>query len=565
MRSIFLGLLIMAVQPMPGLAQQTASPQQESSSYELWLVRSQTITADLIKDSADLPPSDRALLWAKLAQRWWQDDPEKARSWMLKPIEWVEAVPNKENPDERSLRVAATRQILQIVTPLDQKLSARLVAVLKQDSEQEASTERAANADGLIEAARLMVDSDPKRAAELGMLAIRVGPPTDIGSLLWRLLRKDSKLADALFAQALAKDREAPDGAFLFSLLATVFPEYFTVGLTSGGLSATDFMKREILTAYAASMQANRSDAENCLRVISIAPVLAEFDRLLPQQSAIVRQSINQCRSLSPLGRQRLDDALREQPLNTVDELLKAADDAADMKVRTVYQFRAAQLAWQQNDDERALKILDSMGPESREFMGGTWENARWDWAANAALRHLATGDVAGMRLIIRAVPSDLQPFAKMAFVDQLPADRNKDTDPTLEFLSDARTRLRSSVSDAETFSWYFVLLKLTVKYQPSDSTAVLKEAVAALNSADEAEAKKSSHVDNTGDRSWFNGSDVFSAALLEMDEYAVREGVSSISSANTRVQVRLGLLRVCLEQMRSSKQTAPKPKSHRR
>ncbi len=149
--------------------------------------------------------SERALLWARLAANWWREDPEKARAWILKPIEIVEAVPNKENPDERRLRLSTARLLLRIVAPLDQKLSARLVAILKQDAEQEAPTERAANADGLIQTAILLVDSDPRRAAELGMLALRVGPPTSITSLLWKLRDKDLKLADVLFAQALAK------------------------------------------------------------------------------------------------------------------------------------------------------------------------------------------------------------------------------------------------------------------------------------------------------------------------------------------------------------------------
>jgi len=185
----------------------------------------------------------------------------------------------------------------------------------------------------------------------------------------------------------------------------------------------------------------------------------------------------------------------------------------------------------------------------------GAWENMRCDWAATAALRHFQNGDVQAMRLIIDAVPTDLQPYAKIAFIDRLPADRNKNTDPTLEFLSDARTGLRRTSVLSEDPSWYFALLKLTVKYQPTDATAVLKEAITAINHADEAEAKRTNH----DDRTWFSGSEVLSASLLEMDDYAVREAVSSISAVHTRVQVRLELLRVCLNQLKSSKPATPK------
>lgn len=565
MRPICLCLLMVAMQSVPGFAQQAGPAQRGSDSYELWLVRSQTITADLIKDSADLAPSDRALLWARLAQRWWLDDPEKARAWMLKPIEIVEAVPNKENPDERLQRLSTVRVLLAIVAPLDQKLSARLVAILTQDSEQQAKDERTANADGLIEAAVSLVKTDPQRATELGALALRVGHPTMIDWLILSLHNKDAKLGDALFSQTLAAARQTLDADLLNSLARVAFPESREVG-GPPNMTMPDTMKTELLKVYVAYVQANQINPETrnsvCIVVVSlIDPVLPQFDRLLPQQAVIVRQSINRCHSTNPLAQQLFADALRAQPLTTIDDLLKAGDDAQDIQVRTVYQYRAASLARQQNDFDRALKILDSMSIESREFMGGAWEYYRWDWAATAALQQLATGDVAGMRLIINAVPSELQLFAKMEFVDRLPADRNKDTDPTLEFLSDARTGLRrASDAGADRSGWYVALLKLMVKYQPTEATAVLKEAIAALNHADEAkaEAKKNSHDDHT----WFEGSEVFSAALLEMDEYAVREAVSSISSVDTRVQARLELLRVCLERLRSSKQVTPKPKT---
>ena len=137
------------------------------------------------------------------------------------------------------------------------------------------------------------------------------------------------------------------------------------------------------------------------------------------------------------------------------------------------------------------------MSTESREFTGGTWEAYRWDWAAISALRHFKSGDVYGMRLILNAVPTDLQPYAKMAFVDRLPTNRDKETDPTLEFLSDARTGLRrTSLSDGEKSVGYFGLLPLTLKYQPTEATAVLKEAVAALNRAEQAKDKNTGNND---------------------------------------------------------------------
>ena len=145
--------LILAMLPLPAFAQEAISAQQRGGAANLWLVRSQTITEDLIKDATDFRPSGSALPWARLAQQWWRDDPDRARSWMLKSIEIVEAVPNRENPAERNLRLTTTRLLLIICAPLDRKLSKRLIAILSVGAEQVGEAERGANAERLVEAA----------------------------------------------------------------------------------------------------------------------------------------------------------------------------------------------------------------------------------------------------------------------------------------------------------------------------------------------------------------------------------------------------------------------------
>jgi hypothetical protein len=87
----------------------------------------------------------------------------------------------------------------------------------------------------------------------------------------------------------------------------------------------------------------------------------------------------------------------------------------------------------------------------------------------------------------------------------------------------------------------------LTVQYAPEDAGASLKEAFAALNRAAEGEEK--SNQDTSG--IWKN---LPLVSLVEMDEYAVKEAVSSISSARTRAEFRLELLQVCMERMKSSR-----------
>ncbi len=96
-RSLFSGSMAIVIAGS-AFAQKAPSATQREALANLWLVRSQTITEDLVKDATGFKPSGRALLWARLGQQWWREDPERARAWILKSIEIVEGVPNRENP-----------------------------------------------------------------------------------------------------------------------------------------------------------------------------------------------------------------------------------------------------------------------------------------------------------------------------------------------------------------------------------------------------------------------------------------------------------------------------------
>src|SRR5205085_5288028 len=133
MRFISVFLLIFAVQPFCPLSQSARIEQAKDPSYELWRVRSQALTGDLLKDATQLSSSRRAVLWARLGQRWWRDDPRKATTWITNAIELIEPVPNMEKPDERRQRLQTARRLLQFVAPLDQQLSKRLITVLTKD------------------------------------------------------------------------------------------------------------------------------------------------------------------------------------------------------------------------------------------------------------------------------------------------------------------------------------------------------------------------------------------------------------------------------------------------
>src|SRR5215467_14398756 len=214
-RSIHACLLILALAPL-GFAQST-----QKDERELWLVRSQNITNDLLKDATDLSSLQRAVLWAKLAQRWWREDLKRARTWIANAIEVVEQVPNNETQVEREDRLDTARVLLTILTPLDEKFTKRLMTVL---TPAEKSAEPNWSSDALIDAAVAVVKDDPKRAAEIGAWALRSGAPDNLDQLLFPMRVQDPKLADSLFEQALVVVRQDPRSKLSNSLMYVAFP-----------------------------------------------------------------------------------------------------------------------------------------------------------------------------------------------------------------------------------------------------------------------------------------------------------------------------------------------------
>ena len=517
----------------------TGFAQQRDSEYQLWLVRSQTLTTDLLKDAADLSSMQRAVVWVKLAQRWWREDPKRARTWVTNAIDVVEQVPNKETPDERRERLDTAIVLLAIVTPLDSKLGKQVLAILVSDKSTD--NERSYAAAALIDAAVSVVEDDPRRAYELVALAFRTGRPNNnIREVLFLLRKWDPKLADTLFDQALDLVKQDPHGRLLNSLLYVAFPAQRGI---SDDVPVPPDPRRMALLQVLVDLLNAQPAGDKCGFVAWISPFFTEIERLLPKQWPVVRQAINQCQSTSTSSlahQQRIDDATRTQPLDTVESFLKAAADAGDREVSTGYRYRAAVLAMEHKDYELALKLLDDMPEEVRS---DTWDSYRWQWAADGAIEHYKNSRFGEMNLMLDAVPSDFQPLAKTAFIQWLPEQAGSETAPIIQILNDALKGLRRS-SIPEKYNWYFGLLRSTIKYQPADANAVLKDAIASLN-----QVKEEMPLDATDYMRYIG------PPLLEMDEFVVKDAVASVTLVPMRAKLRLSLLHATLQRMRDTSQ----------
>lgn len=559
MRLLTTCFLVVALLPSFPVVAQISSTQKDRN--ELRRLQSQAITDDLLNDARQLPTLRRAEILTRIGHNWWLYDQRQAGIWIGNAIDIVQEVPIQETGDERRQRLETARQMLKFVSAVDQKLSGRLVTILG-NKEVPSDGERIENAQGLIDAARGVAQHDPKRGAELGARALRLGPPTQIAGLFNALYQADEKLAEDFLLQAIATAKQDSEGQLLNSLTYILFPtprrfrsntpppastKLRTMHVKDPYISP-DNLRLELLQLDIAFLKAGYTGKGiDCASVLGfISPVMDEFERLIPEQAGIARQVINDCGFSRPLPQQSPQRSskkpvLETLALNTVETLLEVAAETNDVHARTSLKQRAAILASTNSDHELAFKILDDMSPEERKSMGKSWAEHRSSWAVGAAIEHYRNGRIDEMNLILNGVPSDLQPFAKTGFVAGLVQLQQKpiERDLSLRFLHDARAALReSSLPEIEKYASYFAVMQLLVKYDPPAAGAAFKEAVDSLNRAEQMKENKDFKLLDCGGLAR-----TLPLSLIEMDEIAVKEGINSIASVESRVQLRLEFL----------------------
>jgi len=542
MRHLLVCLLILALLPAITFAGQPGVAPHKDEDSELWRTRSQALTDDLLKDAGQLSPMRRAVVLARLAQRWSTDDEEHARKWFQNAIDLVEQAPNKETPDERRERIVATRIVLKNVARFDQSLTSRLVKILT-PNRQTPKDERSENAEWLMNSATDLVAVDTTRANELAGAALRIGPPNDLASFLMAMRRKDPKLADAMFTQALSFAKQQSFPVQLMNTLAyAAFPLYRGWAGSMPPIPSEN-LQRELLQLEINFLNAYPIDEDNRGSMCScvsgfIAPLSREFDRLLPTESVVVQQAIAKCEPVTP----PLVEPPTEQSLQTAEDFLQAATGEKNEGVRTRLELRAATVATQARDYDLAFRILDGMTKEQRESMNGKWEAFRWDWAAQAAVDYYQRGRLDEMNVLFNSMPANLQPIAKIAFLGRLRETNDAEPAPLVQILNEALIELRrSTMPELNKYNWYVALLRPTIKYQPAEATDVLKAAVSSLNRAED--RKKLETADF---------SDGIAEPLLAMDEYVVKDSIAAITLVETRANLRLILLGATLRHMKS-------------
>lgn len=525
--------------------------QQPEKVWDPWFIRAESVTDSLIKDSGDLKSSDRPLLWARLGIAWLSDDPDRAHAWMKKAVDEVEIVSDGESAIERRRRWATARSLLSIIAPRDKQLGSRLLAILEAPSDPASSGDRRDDANGLVDSALALVESDPERAAKVGSAALRIGLGYRLATLLWQLRKRDSKLSDSLFYQILTVAGATYDQEALGWLAQFAFHG-------QSGQSPADQGKARLLSVLAVGLlrlaPAAGNEEKACGLAAIVAPLLEEFNRLLPQQAPLVSGALVRCQqNLKSLQGKLADDPSRNQPLASVDQLVKAADDAPNQAGRDDLLYRAAQMAAEEKGFAQAIALLDLISDEGRKQTEGGWEGWRWSYASAAAVVQLKKGNRSEMQRIIAATTSSVRPSVQLSVAREMISVDDRVS--AVDLLTDARKGM--SVSSArDRVGGYMSLVSMYVELLPADAISVLNEAVKAINN-EEAIDKGGGEYSDMYARINVLSNDLLlqqfklPVALFEIDDIGVREALSAIKGPTKRSAIRLNLLRALLEQHR--------------
>ncbi len=524
-------LLILCLDPGFAIQAVHSDASTQSASQQYWSLEAQVLTDVVLKDAIDLAALDRALLFGRLAEIWRKQDIKRAQSLFQKAIAELEFKPNAENETDVGRRLSVLTTLLMIAAPFDEGFTQQLTELLKSRDDKPSRFDANDTANALAKAALSVLDVDATRAAALGSASLRAGRSISFPSLLARLRSRNQALGNALFNEALVTARARNDRELLASLILIAF----------NGPANTAETRRTVIRAIEHEFLGNSGEADlnrGCSLAPVIAPLLTEFDRVLPQSSVNIRGGLIRCQKISNSSDATVERVLENQQVRTVSDLLDAANKAKTINDKALLLGRAANVAAQQEKFEQALEILDGLSADEREALGDVWSDWRWDFAASAALTRLKSDDRQGMEKIISSTPANLQAFVRVAIAQGL-ADYG-DSAGAIELLESARKSFLKSDDIPNLFEWYMSLLTRYAKIAPKEGPQVFREFVTANNRKKPNPNEMSAHENLQPLK--------LPASLVQADLVLMKEAASALDPLSMRIRGRLGLIKSLLE-----------------
>lgn len=490
-----------------------------------------------------------ALLLARLADAWKKADVRRSRQYLEEAVAIVKSPDNTESDEQLAKRLMVGGMLLEIVSDTDPKLSLDLAHSL---AEQAARLPklipgfRPSNARELF-GSRLrylgmrLSQKDPAATAAITEDLIRLRDGNDIPWSIMDVGSRDPARADQLYDKAVAEARASWDYYMLFGLVQLAYP----YSPRSDKIPAvSDSIKAEAASLLAGFMLRPMDTPEQRQDVCRAAGIAtAVLPSLPPDVAPSLAAAIEACKSTPTRESKLFASDWRDAP--TVEENVRLAANATDVKTSARYKLAAARLAAYTHDNpQQALDILRDMSDEEREAQhdefSGEWRNVSVAAIDDLARRH----EMRAIQPIIDATPDAMRAELTIFYAQFLVA-----SDPELARLktSEALRIIQKYPPDDD--RTYPLLLKLYSKAAPDDALLALRIVVAGLN--DRAKDEKVQRL------AWLGNSFAdrmeplrgAGAILLRLDESTADAVLRDLESPDYRAVFRLGLLYAVLDE----------------
>ncbi len=222
--------------------------------------------------------------------------------------------------------------------------------------------------------------------------------------------------------------------------------------------------------------------------------------------------------------------------------------EAAESKDEAKYS-QAFNILAQKKDFDRIISVLDNMAEEDRKILGfigdiPSWSYYRWKYAYQLALLQIRLNNFSDANRVIEKTPKSLQPIVQVKIADTIISQRDNKLLATDLMESARKNMLRVEFANLRV-DLYVLLLNHYASIQPYEALTIFRETVKVINLAD--------YVQENEKESELVEIDMSKAievpvTLLETNEIDFMNNLADVKSPNSRIQIKLGLLKSSLQ-----------------
>jgi hypothetical protein len=537
---------------------QKPSDLKESESVRLWKMRSEFTTNDIVKDISTLSHQDKVLYYGRLSKIWWNKDIVEGKFWLGKSVDIVLSPATDFKNDKEKLE--AIRYLLGLVAAKDEILTKKLIKKLSDLTENSTQEEIKNNGEALTETAVSLVNTDPQKAFNLGLSAIKLQKPIFSIFLFWKLSEKNSLLADNYFQAGIAKAKVEIDGTFWLRLKSTAFPEIkFADFAKNPKPKPNDLLRKSFLNILVDNFKFEtdallEKKVSNCSNYFLLRNNLADFiNTLIPEKLPTLNYVQEVCEKTRS---QSQNDFIKNQnSLKTIEDFLSAADKTDDIQQKDNYRFSATQLAINLKNFKQAIDILASISEKEKENHDGVWEKFHRESWEGYILQLFDNNEITAVYDELKKSPDYMRPSLYLSVSQKCDAQNNKQIG--YDFLNEASQGLRKKdfepyQDNRILFESPVILMTVTLGYTKlgyhNEAIDSFSDAINGLNKfvskipAEERREKILQLPILWG--SYTNFPEPFFTTYFQQ----ISDNISKFESALIRAKFRLNVLRFCLK-----------------